>query len=192
MASRRPRSDLQALFDSVTQSFTFFQPAVTESQGPVPKPGNMPRLPDSERAFDGAREALAQRLGVDPLTIQRVEVDTQEWNDACLGVTSPGEMCAQVITPGWVVVLNVGGQRYEAHTDQEGMRRAVCPQGPGLRTRHSAMPRRHRMFALLNHELSFSTGWVKDALRKRDKLIANSYRNTDDSDTVQQAGKCKV
>ena len=113
-------NDMQALFDSVTQSFTFFIPAVGESQGSVTQPGNMPRLPDEERAFDGARGALAKRLGVDPLAIQRVEMIPQEWSDACLGVASAGEMCAQVITPGWIVTLDVNGQRYEAHTDQEG------------------------------------------------------------------------
>ena len=113
-------NDLQSLFDSVTQSFTFFAPAVNESQGPVTRPGNMPRLPDDERAFAGARAALARRLGIDELSIQRVEVTPQEWNDTCLGVTSGAEMCAQVITPGWVVMLDVNGQRYEAHTDQEG------------------------------------------------------------------------
>jgi hypothetical protein len=112
--------DLQSLFDSVTQSFTFFIPAVTESQGVVTQPGNMPRLPDDERAFAGARAALARRLGVDELSIRRIEVTPQEWNDACLGVSSASEMCAQVITPGWIVTLDVNGQRYEAHTDQEG------------------------------------------------------------------------
>lgn len=87
---------------------------------PTPQVRNMPRLPDQDRAFEGAREALAKRLGVDPLTIQRVEVTPTEWNDACLGVSSPGQMCAQVITPGWVVTVNAGGQQYEAHTNQDG------------------------------------------------------------------------
>ncbi len=112
--------DFQALYDAVTQSFTFFQPAVTESEGPNSGPGGMPRLPDDERAFDGAREALAQRLGVDPLSIRRVEQTPTEWQDGCLGLTSPGEACPQAITSGWVIVLDAAGQRYEAHTDQEG------------------------------------------------------------------------
>lgn len=79
------------------------------------------RLPDRDRAFEGAREALARRLGIDPLAVQRVDVTPQEWNDACMGVTSAREMCAQVITPGWIVILQAGGRRYEAHADQEGL-----------------------------------------------------------------------
>jgi hypothetical protein len=122
-------NDMQALFDTVTGSFTFLPPAVIEGQGLVNRPGNMPRLPDDERAFAGARAALARRLGIDELAIRRVEVTPQEWNDACLGVSNAGEMCAQVITPGWIVILEANGQRYAAHTDQEGMR----VRFPGMR-----------------------------------------------------------
>lgn len=113
--------DFQALFDAVTQSMTFLPPEAAAGQA-TPTGAGMPRLPDRDRAFEGAREALAKRLGVDPLSIQRVDVTPVEWRDACLGVTSGGQMCAQVITPGWVVVLEANGQRYEAHTDQEGVR----------------------------------------------------------------------
>lgn len=113
-------ADVEALFDAVAQSFTFFAPAAVESGGPVARPGAMPRLPDQDRAFAAAREALAKELRIDELAVQRVEVTPQEWNDACLGVTRTGEMCAQVITPGWLVIMDVGSRQYEAHTDREG------------------------------------------------------------------------
>jgi hypothetical protein len=115
------------------ETFTVKNPGATESptaEGnagatptlmvPTPQVRNMPRLPDQDRAFEAAREALAKQLGVDPLSVQRVEVTATEWNDACLGVSKPGQMCAQVITPGWIVTLNAGGQQYEAHTNQDG------------------------------------------------------------------------
>jgi hypothetical protein len=117
------KADLERLFDAVTQSFTFLIiPAEAGSAGQTTQPGTMPRLPDDERAFAGARAALATRLGVDELAIRRVEVTSQEWPDACLGVARSGQMCAQVITPGWVVVMETGGRQYRAHTDQGGIR----------------------------------------------------------------------
>jgi hypothetical protein len=80
----------------------------------------MPRLPDRERAFAAARAALAARLGIDELSIRLVDATPQQWNDACLGVSRAGQMCAQVITPGWLILMETGGRQYEAHTDQEG------------------------------------------------------------------------
>jgi hypothetical protein len=108
--------DIEELFSAVTQSFTFLLPPEDVSQ-----PQTMPRLPDRDRAFAAARAALATLLGADELSIQLVEITPQAWNDACLGVSRAGQMCAQVITPGWLVLMETGGRQYEAHTDQEGM-----------------------------------------------------------------------
>lgn len=68
-----------------------------------------------------AQQALAAQLGdVAVEDVQIVETEQVEWPDACLGLADAGEMCAQVITPGWRVVLEVNGQQYEARTDDTG------------------------------------------------------------------------
>jgi len=67
-----------------------------------------------------ARADLAQRLNVDPDTIELVSVEHVDWPDACMGIETPGVMCAQVITPGYKVVLEAGGQQYEYHTNESG------------------------------------------------------------------------
>jgi hypothetical protein len=64
-----------------------------------------------------AREDLAQRLGVAVDQIQLVSVEAVDWSDTSLGCPQPGMMYAQVITPGYRVILEAGGQRYEYHTD---------------------------------------------------------------------------
>jgi hypothetical protein len=66
-------------------------------------PQTMPRLLDHDRAFAAARAELAARLGIDELAIIRIDVTPQRWPDSCLGLPKEGEMCAQVITPGWGV-----------------------------------------------------------------------------------------
>ena len=45
------KQDLDALFETVTQSFTFLGVPTPTSQGQSGQPGAMPRLPDQERAF---------------------------------------------------------------------------------------------------------------------------------------------
>ena len=64
-----------------------------------------------------AIDALAEKLNVSVQDISLVSVEQVEWNDSCLGVGGPDEMCAQMITPGWKVVLEVDGKQYEVHTD---------------------------------------------------------------------------
>jgi hypothetical protein len=63
---------------------------------------------------------LAQQLQLDLDQIEIVSVEEVEWPDACLGVYTADMMCAQVITPGYRVVLAVDGQQYEYHTNSDG------------------------------------------------------------------------
>ena len=67
-----------------------------------------------------AEKALSESLGVSVEEIDIISHERQEWPDACLGLAAADEMCAQVITPGWRVVLRVGGQEYVFRTDHNG------------------------------------------------------------------------
>lgn len=58
---------------------------------------------------------LAQQLGIATAAIQVVKVEEIEWPDASLGCPKPGMMYAQVIVPGYLVILETGGQTYEYH-----------------------------------------------------------------------------
>ncbi len=90
-------------------------PATAE---PTTTPEIFMPLPAGQRAFEAARAALAQELGVDPLTITLVDVQPVDWPDSCLGLAGPDEMCAQVVTPGFLVKVKAGETVYEFHTDQ--------------------------------------------------------------------------
>lgn len=72
----------------------------------------------AEEVLRLAREDLAQRLGLAPEAIRLVSVEAVEWSDTSLGCPQPGMMYAQVITPGFRVVLEAEGKRYEYHTDR--------------------------------------------------------------------------
>jgi hypothetical protein len=63
-----------------------------------------------------ATEDLAGRLGsADGITLNGAGF--VEWPDACLGVSQPDVACAEVITPGYRVLLEANGLLYEYHTD---------------------------------------------------------------------------
>ena len=81
--------------------------------------------PDVEKAVAAAKTDLMGRLGVGEEEIFIKSVEAVRWRDTSLGCPQPGMMYAQVITPGFRVVLTAEGKDYEYHTD---MNRAVyCP-----------------------------------------------------------------
>ena len=69
--------------------------------------------PQVERAI----EDLATRQGMDRSQVIVENVETVEWRDSSLGCPQPGMMYAQVITPGFRIVLELDGVRYSYHAD---------------------------------------------------------------------------
>ncbi len=51
-------------------------------------------------------------------TIQSATEKT--WPDSCLGLSRPDQLCAQVMTPGWQVVVSDGKKTWTYRTDQRG------------------------------------------------------------------------
>jgi hypothetical protein len=78
--------------------------------------GANPDLPaPAAESVRQARLDLAGRLGIAPAGISIAQVEPVEWRDASLGLPRPGEFYAQVITPGYRIVLESGGTRYAYH-----------------------------------------------------------------------------
>lgn len=67
---------------------------------------------------------LASRLGIDGRKIGLVSVDATIWDDASFGCPEEGEMAAQVLIPGYRVLLAIGGpaeiSQYDYRTDFHG------------------------------------------------------------------------
>jgi len=74
---------------------------------------------------EAALQAAAAELGVavDELTL--VSMERREWPDTGLGCPREGEFYAQVITPGYLVVVGGGGRELEYHTD-DGSNVVLC------------------------------------------------------------------
>jgi hypothetical protein len=72
-----------------------------------------------------AKADLAGRKGIEREQITVESVKAVEWSDASLGCPEPGMFYAQVITPGYRIVLSHDGQTYRYHTDR-GNRVVLC------------------------------------------------------------------
>ena len=92
----------------------------TEPPAPTLSPEDRPIPVDIPAAERLSIEQLAQSLGIPVDQIKLVSIEEVQWPDSCLGVQHPGIMCAQVVTPGWKVVLEANGRQYEFHTNQDG------------------------------------------------------------------------
>lgn len=98
---------------------------------PTPRAAQPGLSASAQSAVDRARANLAQRLGQQLETVRLVSVESVQWPDASLGCPQPGQLYAQVVTPGFRVVLRAAEQVYTYHTDR-GERVVLCEQEPAL------------------------------------------------------------
>ncbi len=61
---------------------------------------------------------VGQHLGVNADQIKLISIVPVQWPDSCLGDHRPGVACSDVVTPGWLVMLDINGTVYEVHTNQ--------------------------------------------------------------------------
>ncbi len=83
------------------------------SSSSVPVPG------DAETVVKLAKEDLARRMNIDKEKIVVAEIESVDWSDASLGCPEPGKMYAQVITPGYRILLSYEKEKYKYHSDKE-------------------------------------------------------------------------
>jgi len=62
---------------------------------------------------------LSKQENIDPNTVELVSLKFTEFSDASLGVPEPGETYAQVITPGYIIILEHEGKQYEFHASDD-------------------------------------------------------------------------
>lgn len=67
-----------------------------------------------------AQNQVAKALNLAESEVQVLSVQQVQWPNACLGLPQLGETCAQVVTPGYKVVVDVAGQQYEIRANQDG------------------------------------------------------------------------
>ena len=86
--------------------------------------------PQPQNLIEKTKEDLAGRLGITTDEISLLEIVEVEWSDSSLDCPQPGMNYLQVITPGYRIVLEAGGQPYEYHTNREAYFVYCENQGP--------------------------------------------------------------
>lgn len=92
-----------------------------QERSPVATPSEAPA-----EVVAAAKERLASELDTSTEVVEIIAIEPVEWSDASLGCPEPGKMYAQVITPGYRVLLQVEGEQFEVHTDREGRTAVIC------------------------------------------------------------------
>jgi len=73
--------------------------------------------PGEQQAVAAAVQDAAAHLGVAASELSVQQVEAREWGDSSLGCPQPGNLYSQVVTPGFVIVINSGGKQLEYHSD---------------------------------------------------------------------------
>jgi hypothetical protein len=74
---------------------------------------------------------LAAQLDLPSEQVTLLGSEPVQWRDTSLGCPQPGMMYAQVIVPGYRLLLRAEGREYEAHTDQRGNKILICQSSIG-------------------------------------------------------------
>lgn len=107
------------LSPSATPATDTAQPALEQgvpATTPLPGPTAADLGPEAEQVMVLTQEDLARRLSIAPEAIAARSIEAVTWPDAGLGCPQPGMAYAQVLTPGFRVILETAGQAYEYHT----------------------------------------------------------------------------
>jgi hypothetical protein len=95
-------------------------PSIPENRDDSNDDMNIPSIPENIEGLTlFVKSDLAQRLGVVINDIDVCSITEVEWNDTSLGCPQEDMNFAQIITPGFTILLEVNGQTYEYHTDKE-------------------------------------------------------------------------
>jgi hypothetical protein len=99
-------------------------PLALEDEDPAPDgPPASPEAaasPSTDAVLEPIVAAIAEELNVAPEDVGVVSATPETWPDASLGCPQPDMLYAQVVTPGFRVIVEVAGEQIEFHTDERG------------------------------------------------------------------------
>lgn len=93
-------------------------PSLQQKQPQPALTSNMNALPPEVQS--AVLEDAAQQTSKNVANLRIRSAKPQSWSDGCLGLAEADELCTQVITPGWKVVITDGGRNWTYRTDDSG------------------------------------------------------------------------
>src|SRR5262245_59833297 len=112
-----------------SQSAPAGAPSVQPGQSGKPSqvPASASGAEGQPAVVDEAVRTAAAYVSVAPTDVQVQLVEAREWPDSSLGCPRPGLMYSQIVTPGYLIVLQAGGRVLEYHSDARG-RVVLCQE----------------------------------------------------------------
>ena len=104
--------------DTETPLDNISSPVSPPNQGDItqmPSSTPTPSFPGLQALIEKAKEHLAQRLAVSTSEIGLIEATSVTWPDSSLGCPQAGMVYTQVLTPGYLILLEHGGTMFEYH-----------------------------------------------------------------------------
>lgn len=71
-------------------------------------------------AVTAVRKTLARRLTVPEGEVIILKTEEKTWPDSCLGFLSKEVLCAQVLTPGYLITAQARGETFTHRTNKDG------------------------------------------------------------------------
>jgi len=105
-----------------------YTPAVPQAP---PQPTTIPAQRSLRAVVDAVLADAAKRTGRPIAEIEVVSAQSVTWSDGSLGCPQPGMMYTQALVPGYRVVVEVGGERYDYHASLRGGI-SLCPAGQAI------------------------------------------------------------
>ena len=94
-------------------------PEVETTETPsTPTNSNVNQLPAAVKS--AVLSDATKRIAKSVATLRITQVQQQNWPNSCLGLAEAGTLCAQVIVPGWKVVVSDGKNELVYRTDDKG------------------------------------------------------------------------
>lgn len=116
---QQPATELKTEIVEPVSPVSPVSPAPTEMESGMSTTDTVKVIPGSEDALAAAIKDLSEQTGIPAGEITLVSIEAVEWGDTSLGCPQEGYMYAQVITPGYKLILAAQGQQYQYHTDQK-------------------------------------------------------------------------
>lgn len=93
----------------------------TKESSPMTPTGTaMPLSEFLDHLVQLAKQDLADRLPIAVSQITLIEAREVVWSDSSVGCPQPGMMYAQVLTPGYLILLSGNNIHYEYHSGRDG------------------------------------------------------------------------
>jgi hypothetical protein len=75
--------------------------------------------PSLQSLIEKAKEDLAPRLSLSVTQINLIEAKAVTWPDSSLGCPQPGMAYTQILTPGYLILLEAGRKVHEYHANRD-------------------------------------------------------------------------